>query len=195
MADPTDIAGLSFLFSPPGEAEAFEIECMLFRLLAPGAAAGVAELAEALAEELVKLAREMTLDQSVDVEPRAGPQPVWDLARLLYLRDKLDSSDERLRAAWDKFTDALPGLAGDVIAKVTPEVTARLSHTTILRLFELAVLGHAFVVADGKTVRIDSYKTVAQLARGRPMFKWELLTTAILSYLFPRPDTEPSEDA
>jgi hypothetical protein len=195
--DTAEIDGLRFVFTTPGEREQFEIECILAQLLAPGAAAGVGLLAEALAAELVKLLREVTLDETLAADEADGVAPAaWDLGRLLHLRDHMSTTDPRLKKAWDGFIDAIPGLAGQLIADLTPEVSDRLEHEKLARLFELTVIGHAHVVLEGVPTKITDFRSFRLHCNGRWTLKYQVMLAALVAvYLAPDEAAEPEGDA
>jgi len=122
----------------------------------------------------------------------------FDLKHLL----KIDTSDPRLRSAWDGLLEALGETGGEVIRSVVFELARRLEFTEVMRLFSLVLLNGKTLVSDpegailskkGVPYDLQDFGMLTAVFRRDPSAKWELLTKGILVTYAQRRDEEDHE--
>jgi hypothetical protein len=163
-----DIDGRTWTLTRAGPEEQFEIECILLRLLGPAAAVGVGVVVDALAKEVAVFLADVT-----------GKGGDFDLANLL---GDIDTSDKRIRKAWQRFLAILPEVAGSLLGEALPVFLHRLDVADLHRLMVLAVFGKAFVTLPGKQspAPVTNWKVLAAALTGSsPAVKWRLLAEAL----------------
>jgi len=181
-----EIGGHEYVLVAIDDREQVGVEMILGRHLGPSIGAGIAAILSSLAVEAVKAARVIVADPAWDGEASDAPAS-FDLARLYRVLQVSDSKDEHMERAWDALCKRVPEFVGQMVADSIPELTDRLDHAQIMRLFDLALFGgkdgapcRLFVVVGGETKKIANWGTLTGFTKANPGTKWGLLMASLL---------------
>lgn len=202
--------GLSWYIRPLRIDEQFEAECIVLKLGASPASFAAAALVHGLAPIVVELLRDAVpkledpwkelLDAAPEIDAVAAdavdaePSLAKPLEKLLdalgrIVRDVVP----QLRSPWERLLDGLGQTAGDVVREAVPALAEHLDHRMLQRLFEMLVIGKAYVYLPDGPVAIASYEALSPLLR-RPGAKYELLGAAwMVTYGSPDEDSEADD--
>jgi hypothetical protein len=100
----------------------------------------------------------------------------FDLAGLM----RLDTTDPRLRDAWESLLGSLAGTVGDLVRGAIYALAGRLAVADVKRLFELCVLGKKVMVPKFGNGWVTSYEVLNGILRHDPRAKWDLLVQCLL---------------
>jgi hypothetical protein len=173
------VLGADFLIRRMGDREQFEVEVLIVRLLAPGIARGLGQLAEGLGDQAVVFLRAVV-----------GEGDGFDLSLLAEAWEGMATTDGPVQLAWESLLERLPALGGDVLGATLPAIADRLEFEPLMRIFALSVLGRTTIMHEGRERRLD-FEGLQTLSRGRPGMKWRLLAEALRHNYLP---TAPEAD-